>query len=152
MHDVIKIGNTPTLPNITYARPVDRFIVGLDLGKSIDSTAIAVLHHTVTPLEQFKNDLKRGTSKQLQDERFHVVHLERIALGTSYPAQIAHVKALLAVRLLRTPPPWLWMTAASAVRLAISSKCPDYGPNESRSQPAIKLAKMEIVGTCRRVF
>lgn len=90
------ITGVPTLNDVRYAKPLDRFIVGLDLGKSVDSTAIAVLHHSVTPLEKYTNFLKRGISKQHTLEAFHVVHLERLALGMPYPQQIHQVKQILA--------------------------------------------------------
>jgi hypothetical protein len=85
----------PTLNDVRYARPVDRFIIGLDLGKSVDCTAIAVLHHTITPLDKYTNYLKIGISKQHTDQRFNVVHLERLPLGMPYPAQIHHVEELV---------------------------------------------------------
>jgi hypothetical protein len=94
--DVIRIGNSPTLDDVRYVRPVDRYIASMDVGKSIDNSAIAIMHHTIRALDQFANDLKRGVSKQLQEERFHIVHLERLPLGMAYPTQIAHVKALMA--------------------------------------------------------
>ncbi len=51
------------------------FTVGVDIGKSQDPTAIAVVEHR-------KPDL-------------HLRHLERLPLGTPYPAVVAHVAALL---------------------------------------------------------
>jgi hypothetical protein len=78
-----------------FVKPVDRFIIGLDIGKSVDATAIAVLHHKIIGLERYTNFLKKGFSKQHHAESYHVVALEKIPLGTPYPAQVHHVKQLL---------------------------------------------------------
>jgi hypothetical protein len=78
-----------------FVKPVDRFIVGLDIGKSVDPTAICILHHKIVGLDKYTNYLKKGFSKQHASESFHVVHLERLPLHTPYPQQVHHVKALL---------------------------------------------------------
>ena len=56
------------------------FFLGLDLGQVSDYTALAIVE-------------KLGRHG---DEAFHLRHLERLALGTSYPDVARHVKALLA--------------------------------------------------------
>jgi len=83
------------------ADPIDRWCVGVDLGQSSDPTAIAVVHHRVEPLED-EWITKRATVpnryhilRQKTDEWFEVPHLERLALGTSYPAIVQHVAAML---------------------------------------------------------
>jgi hypothetical protein len=43
----------------------------------------------------FIDDFARGTTTQPSEERYDVVHLERLKLGCSYPAQIHHVKELM---------------------------------------------------------
>jgi hypothetical protein len=94
--DTLKLTENPAFLNkLKYATPMDRYIVGVDLGKSVDSTAIAVLHHTRTPTKQWVDNLTKGYSKQKADERFHVVHLERLPLGMAYPMQIEYVRRLL---------------------------------------------------------
>ncbi len=56
-----------------------RFFVGVDLGQAQDPTAIAILERrTEAPLSEF-----------------HCRHLERLRLGTSYPAIADHVRELL---------------------------------------------------------
>ena len=53
-----------------------KYIVGLDLGQSADYTAVCVIRiHVHTKLQ--------------------VVHLERLPLGTPYPAIVRHIKSLL---------------------------------------------------------
>ena len=56
------------------------FLVGLDLGQAQDHTALAVLEHIVA-------------------DEYHLRHLERFPLGTSYPAIAARTYALMG-----TPP------------------------------------------------
>ena len=58
----------------------DRFVVGVDLGQAQDYTAIAVLEV-----------LQHG-----EEEGYHLRHLERPRLGTSYPDIVQRLLALLA--------------------------------------------------------
>jgi hypothetical protein len=60
------------------------FYVGLDLGQSVDYTALAVIHliHTRTPEGQAA-------------KRFHLRHLERYPLRTPYPEIAEKVSALV---------------------------------------------------------
>ena len=60
---------------------MNRFIVGLDLGQAQDFTALAVV--------------------ECVGEDYHVRHLERLRLGTPYPAIVEHVFGLLAREPLR---------------------------------------------------
>lgn len=89
--------------SIKTVMPVDRFILGVDLGQSSDPTAICVLHHTVTPLDewdqQIGGEVKAKHSRQRHRTRFDVRHLERVPLGTPYPEVVQRVGDLLA----RTP-------------------------------------------------
>jgi hypothetical protein len=73
-----------------------KYAMGVDLGQSQDYTAIAVLDHSITPLDAWDVDERTCKIKQKFEERFDVRHLERLALGMLYPSQIAHVRSLLA--------------------------------------------------------
>jgi hypothetical protein len=77
------------------ARAIDRWIVGVDLGQSADPTAVAVLHHRVVPLEEWVHNDKAQTWRQKSETHFDVRYLERLTLGLSYPAQVAHVRDIL---------------------------------------------------------
>lgn len=81
----------PSLP----ARSIDRWIVGMDVGQSIDPSAISVLHHTCQPVEEWVPNAFAKHWRQSRIERFSVLHLERLRLGMSYPEQVAHVARLL---------------------------------------------------------
>jgi hypothetical protein len=75
-----------------------RFIVGVDLGQSQDPTAIAVVEHirgVLDPNTTIERHTGTGSLPQKPAERFDVRHLERLPLGTSYPAVVAHVQNLL---------------------------------------------------------
>lgn len=76
-------------------RPVNKWIVGLDVGQSIDPSAVCVLNHQIVPGTEWIRDEKTRVSKQSRTERFLVRHLERLPLGMSYPNQIQHVANLL---------------------------------------------------------
>jgi hypothetical protein len=67
--------------------PTTLRLVGIDVGQINDYSAIAVVDRTWTPPEG--------------EAEYAVVHLERIALGTSYVHQVAHVRRLLATPQLR---------------------------------------------------
>lgn len=56
------------------------YVAGLDVGQATDPSALAIAERI--PVLDGK-------------PRYHFVHLERLKLGTPYPAQVAHVKALI---------------------------------------------------------
>ena len=74
----------------------EAYICGVDLGQSMDPTAIIVLHATRTPLETWTTNEVAHTIRQDIEELFDVVHAERLKLGTSYPDIVAHVREVLA--------------------------------------------------------
>lgn len=65
------------------------YLVGVDLGQANDSTAIAILQkvqlYKPYPFEKEKNGLPE----------YHLLHLERPALGTPYPEIVRRVKQLM---------------------------------------------------------
>jgi hypothetical protein len=76
-----------------------RWIVGVDLGQSSDPTAIAVIEHikgVLDPNSPIERHTGTGTKPQKPSERVDVRHLERLPLGTGYPAVVAHVQRMLA--------------------------------------------------------
>lgn len=81
-----------TLPAVAS----DRFYLGLDVGQSLDPSAVAVIQHTIRPIDQQweANDRAR-TWKQQREERFLVRHLERLPLQQPYPVQIQYVASML---------------------------------------------------------
>jgi hypothetical protein len=68
-------------------RNKDAWVVGVDLGKSIDSTAIAIIHHTVNGLGTGRPNHATKTWRQDSVQRFDLVHLQRLPLGMNYVAQ-----------------------------------------------------------------
>lgn len=80
------------------------FIIGLDLGQTTDYTAITVLEKLGEDTGEKKtgwpSPLVNGVPLQppiehpVYRKHYHVRHLERLPLGTSYPAQVARVKVL----------------------------------------------------------
>jgi hypothetical protein len=78
------------------ARRVDRWYVGLDIGQSVDPSAVCALHHIVTPLDTWTPNAKTKTWRQDSVERFLVRHLARLPLQMPYPEQVEHVANLLA--------------------------------------------------------
>src|SRR5258705_11534775 len=78
-----------------YAKPRDEWVVGLDVGQSIDPSAVCALNHQVIAGSDWIQNDKNQTMTQTKTERFLVRHLERLPLGMSYPRQIEHVANLL---------------------------------------------------------
>jgi hypothetical protein len=78
----------------TDVRPRDEWIVGLDVGQSIDPSAVCALNYKVTPGEHVRDERNR-VLRQSKTERFLVRHLERLPLGMPYPQQIEHVANML---------------------------------------------------------
>jgi hypothetical protein len=69
------------------ARKVDAWVVGVDLGKSIDSTAIAIIHHTIKGTDEWKVNHERQSWREEAIQRFDLVHLQRLPLGMNYVSQ-----------------------------------------------------------------
>lgn len=77
----------------------EHWTLGVDLGQAADYTAVSLLQHVREPLDEFREDDKRGILTQKVRERFNLRGLRRFPLGTSYPDQVRLVADLLA----RTP-------------------------------------------------
>jgi hypothetical protein len=71
-----------------------RYLVGLDFGQAADYTALGVLEW------QGADDAARA-AQPAGERRYHCRHLERLPIGTPYPAVVAHVLSLLATPALR---------------------------------------------------
>jgi len=81
------------------AEPIDEFVLGVDLGQSIDPTALSLVHRQQSPLETWDIDHDHRVTKQKVHDQFDVRHLERLPLGKPYPEVVQYVAALL-----RRPP------------------------------------------------
>src|SRR5262249_36207251 len=79
-----------------------RYVMGVDLGQSSDPTAISVIEHHTGVLDwrserdRHCNITNTDTIPQKKEDRFNVLHLERLPLGMSYPDVIERVMMLLA--------------------------------------------------------
>ncbi|MBY0508666.1 MAG: hypothetical protein K2P94_00810 [Rhodospirillaceae bacterium] len=67
------------------------YTVGVDLGQTTDPTAIAVIER-----EHIPGGTLRGSPPTPSRTAYILRHLERLKLGTPYPAQVAYVGSLLA--------------------------------------------------------
>ena len=76
-------------------QPFQRFTMGVDLGQSADYTAVCVLHHTRTPLDEWQVNENACEIRQKVEERFDICHLQRLPLGMPYPEQVARIQGLL---------------------------------------------------------
>jgi hypothetical protein len=80
---MITVGDWKVIP----ARKVDAWVVGVDLGKSIDSTAIGIIHHTIQGTDKWILNHERQTRREEAIQRFDLVHLQRLPLGMNYVSQ-----------------------------------------------------------------
>jgi hypothetical protein len=93
------MGVTTTTAAAVFLPRETRWIVGIDLGQSSDPTAVAVLEHTRGVLDSNTPSNRHCgivDVPQIPAERVDVRHLERLALGMTYPSVVQHVKDLLA--------------------------------------------------------
>jgi hypothetical protein len=67
------------------------YFVGLDLGQKQDFTAVCVVER----LEEMYDEKDRVTWDWLRSKRYHLRHLERLPLGTSYPEVVERVAKLV---------------------------------------------------------
>jgi len=80
------------------ARAENRFCAGVDLGKQVDSTAIAILRLERLPIEILPGDPNHGLDVNLRQKlglkKIYVEHAERLPLKQSFVTQAAYLKAL----------------------------------------------------------
>src|SRR5262249_6811383 len=90
-------GVRPPEPPVFLPRS-SRWIVGADLGQARDPTAVCGLEHAKGVID--RNGPRRrdcGVVVYAQEpcERMNVRYLQRLALGTPYPAVVQHIRDLL---------------------------------------------------------
>lgn len=66
------------------------YTVGVDLGQTMDPTAICILETKIVPVDDWTS-LRAVETQALYNCR----HLERLPLGITYPAQVQHIAGLL---------------------------------------------------------
>ncbi|MGJ5177409.1 hypothetical protein ACQR16_06045 [Bradyrhizobium oligotrophicum] len=77
------------------ARKVDAWVVGVDLGKSIDNTAIGIIHHTVKGTDDWVVNDAAGVWRERSLQRFDLLHLKRLPLGMNYVSQAHAIGELM---------------------------------------------------------
>lgn len=79
---------------------MNNFVVGLDLGQSMDYTALSVVER-IPQTELVQVERREGpitvvdTKRVAQPSHYHCRHLARYELGTRYPDIVSKVKAML---------------------------------------------------------
>jgi hypothetical protein len=86
---------------------IDEFIVGCDLGKSIDSTAIAILHHTLSGTGEWLANEPAQFWREKAIRRLDVRHVERFPLGVNYVIQAHRIREILTREPLKNGRTWL---------------------------------------------
>src|SRR5215203_2477253 len=86
----MQVEATATAPWFDEVRRDRRFTIGVDLGQVSDYTAICILETYQQPLREVD---EKGNQKVAT--RYEIRHLERPALGTSYPTIVTNVAALM---------------------------------------------------------
>lgn len=72
-------------------QPVSNFYMGADLRQAQDYTALAILEH-IWGKWVIEAGILDVASLEVPDMRYHLRHLERLLLGTSYPRQVEIIK------------------------------------------------------------
>lgn len=80
---------------VVEVRERDAWVVGVDLGKSVDSTAIGIIYHTIKGTGTGKADQTTKTWQQDAVQRFDLLHLQRLPLGMNYVAQAHAIGELM---------------------------------------------------------
>ena len=76
--------------------PYSCWVVGVDLGKRIDYTAVSVIEHVRVPIpDEWEVNEVKATIRQKVTERFTVRGLQRLPLGMDYPIQAERITELL---------------------------------------------------------
>lgn len=85
-----------------YLEEKREFVVGVDLGQAHDPTAIAVIEHVwVEANAIYTGKVSASEAAGWRSEakaipqQFNVRHLERLPLGTHYPAQVSHIAEMV---------------------------------------------------------
>jgi hypothetical protein len=122
------------------------FVVGIDIGQQVDPTAIVVIESVRAPAGQYA---------------YHVRHIERLPLGTRYPAIVDRVQAL------RQTPPLTLVTPVVLDRTGVGAPVTDmFGDDEAVSAITItggdtvvreswrhtKVPKRDLVATLVALF
>src|SRR5262245_53264048 len=87
-----------------------RLAMGVDLGKSVDRTALCVISHEQgitdygSQWERHTNQTKGLGLQKKDQERWRCVHMEYIPLGRKYGDAVQHIAKLLAAPQLRADP------------------------------------------------
>jgi hypothetical protein len=71
------------------------YVVGVDLGQARDPTAIVVVEVVWGHWQWNAWRKRQEITYDVENYRYHVVHLERMPLGTSYPAIAEHIQDLM---------------------------------------------------------
>jgi hypothetical protein len=73
------------IPAPTLASPHEGFVVGVDLGKHVDFTAISILERTTVDSSEIKQrGFEPPTVINTTKKIYHLRHLQRLRLGTPY--------------------------------------------------------------------
>jgi hypothetical protein len=78
-----------------FEPPYQQWVVGCDLGKRVDYTALNAMQHTREPLDDWEVDEVQATTRQKVVQRFAVRGLQRLPLGMDYTIQGERIRELL---------------------------------------------------------
>jgi len=143
----------------TAAGTKSSYTVGVDLGQSVDPTAIAVIERIDIPHREIRNGWPTGAVKT--ETTFAVRHLERLPLQTTYPAVVDHIAAMLATAPLsagadlvidrtgvgRGPHDMMVEAGLNPIGVTITA-----GDGFSRDGTDFRVSKLELVSTMTAAF
>jgi hypothetical protein len=81
---------------VSVTRRTEQFIVGCDFGQAADFSAVSVLEQVcVSTTELVIKGHEPPQMVTAKVHEYHLRHLQRLALGTSYPAVVEHVGTIM---------------------------------------------------------
>lgn len=81
----------PAIDMTVNVQVISNYYMGVDLGQSQDYTAISILRHIIALATPETNHPKPSYLKS-SEMQYHVIHLERLRLGMSYPDMVDIVR------------------------------------------------------------
>ncbi|MGE0523500.1 MAG: hypothetical protein AB7O60_10765 [Variibacter sp.] len=117
-------------------KPKDQFLVGVDIGKSQDHTAIAIVHHTITPNRIEEPGYDPPIYREEMVQRLDLVHLQRLPLQMNYVAQSHAIREILA----REP------LASGKTKVIADSSGVGEGVLDLMQAQGLRMARIKITG------
>lgn len=124
------LSNTPPVQPVFLPRGNPTYVMGVDLGKERDFTAITVVERQAGVLDfntEFERHTNTGRKAQKPSVRLVLRHVERLPLGMSHTDQGAHIAAVRSRPPLDVPPCKIILDIGNCGDAVAEMICKDHG-------------------------